>query len=47
MESLNDNLNQVTFIDNSDCSNDDLTGAGDLQKKNYASKNSFGKMSKF
>ena len=47
METLNDNLNPVTFIDNSDCSNDDLTGAGDIQKTNYASKNSFGKMSKF
>ena len=49
MENLNENLNQVPvkFIDNSDCSNDDLTGVGDLRKTLNGNRNPFGKMSKF
>ena len=49
MENLNENLNQVPvkFIDNSDCSNDDITGVGDLRKTLNGNRNPFGKMSKF
>ena len=48
-ESLNEILNPVPvkFIDNSDCSNDDLPGAGDLRKTLNGNRNPFGKMSKF
>ena len=48
-ESLNEILNSVPvkFIDNSDCSNDDLPGAGDLRKTLNGNRNPFGKMSKF
>ena len=46
-QSLNENLDPVKFIDNSDCSNDDLPGAGDLRKTLNGNRKPFGKMSKF